>query len=48
MSHSELHSLESGRAHDGSVPAGRVAAAVAEVALALAIVGVWLATCLAG
>jgi len=48
MSYTELHELESARAHPASVPAGRVAATIAEVALALLVVGVWLVTCLAG
>ena len=48
MSHTELHQLASARAHDAAIPAARVAATIAEVALALLVVGVWLVTCLAG
>ena len=48
MSHTELHRLESARAYDPSVPAARVAATIAEVALALVVVGVWFVTCMAG
>ncbi|HKC52577.1 MAG TPA: hypothetical protein VKF60_17445 [Myxococcota bacterium] len=48
MSHTELHELESARAYHPAVPAARVAATIAEVALVLLVVGVWLVTCLAG
>jgi hypothetical protein len=48
MSHTELHRLESARAHDASVPAGRLAATIAELALLVLVVSVWLVTCLAG
>lgn len=47
MSHTELHRLESARAHDAAIPAGRVAATIAEVALVVLVVSVWLVTCLA-
>ncbi|HXX47346.1 MAG TPA: hypothetical protein VEN47_03895 [Myxococcota bacterium] len=48
MSQVELHELERARSHDPSVAPGKVAATIAEVALALLVVGVWLVTCLAG
>ena len=48
MSQIELHELERARAHRSELPPARVAATVAEVALALVVVGVWLVTCLAG
>jgi hypothetical protein len=48
MSQTELHELERARAHGSALPAGRVAATIAEVSLALLVVSVWLVTCLAG
>jgi len=48
MSHTGLHQLASARAHHPAVPAARVAATIAEVALVLLVVGVWLVTSLAG
>jgi len=48
MSQVELHELERARAHDPEVAPAKLAATVAEVALALLVVGVWLVTCLAG
>jgi hypothetical protein len=48
MSQVELHELERARAHDPRVAPGKVAATIAEVALLLLVVGVWLLTCLAG
>ena len=48
MSHTELHQLHGARSLHPSVPAAGVAATIAEVALALLVVGVWLVTCLAG
>jgi hypothetical protein len=48
MSHTELHQLASARAYNPAVPAARVATTIAEVALVLLVVGVWLVTCLAG
>jgi len=48
MSQVELHELERARSHDPRVAPGTVAATIAEVALALLVVGVWLVTCLAG
>jgi hypothetical protein len=48
MSHTELHELDRARSLDPAVPAARVAATIAEVALAVLVVSVWLVTCLAG
>jgi hypothetical protein len=48
MSHTELHRLESARAHPLAVPAGSLAATIAEAALAVLVVGVWVITCVAG
>jgi hypothetical protein len=48
MSHTDLHELESARAHSASIPAARAAATIAEAALALLVVSVWLVTCFAG
>jgi hypothetical protein len=48
MSHTELHGLDRARSLDPDVPAARVAATIAEVALAVLVVSVWLVTCLAG
>jgi hypothetical protein len=48
MSHTELHQLASARAYHPAVPAARVVTTIAEVALVLLVVGVWLVTCLAG
>jgi hypothetical protein len=48
MSQIELHELERARAHASSVAPGKLAATIAEVALALVVVGVWCLTCLAG
>ena len=48
MSQIELHELERARAHASSVAPGRIAATIAEISLALVVVGVWCVTCLAG
>ena len=48
MSHAELHQMDRARSLHHDVPAARVAATVAEAALVLLVVGVWLVTCLAG
>ena len=48
MSHTELHRISSARALPETVPAARLAAAIAEVALALLVVGVWWVTWIAG
>ena len=48
MSHTDLHQLERARAHGAAAPAGSLAATIAELALALTVVGVWWVTCFAG
>jgi hypothetical protein len=48
MSHTELHEIDRARSLHAAVPAARLAATIAEVALAVLVVGVWLVTCLAG
>jgi hypothetical protein len=47
MSHNELHQLESARSHDPAVATANLAATIAEAALALLVVSVWLVTCFA-
>ncbi len=47
MSHTELHELESARSHDPAVPTANLAATIAEVALAVLVLSVWLVTCFA-
>ena len=48
MSHTDLHQLERARAHGAAAPAGSLAANIAELALALTVVGVWWVTHFAG
>jgi hypothetical protein len=48
MSQTELHELERAHAHYPGIPADRLAGMIAELSLALLVVGVWLVTCVAG
>ena len=48
MSQAELHELDRARARYPGVSADRLAATLAELSLALLVVGVWLVTCVAG
>jgi len=48
MSYTELHELESARAHSAAVPAARIAATLTEAALVAMVVGIWWVTSLAG
>lgn len=48
MSQTELHELERANAHYPGIPADRLASTLAELSLALLLVGVWLVTCVAG